>query len=168
MASATIQNSRLLRRTCQTAAELYGDYLGQRQISVGLNPGESAYWSVPRSNTEWRLPRDSSITPASGQTLLLPMRAAWYKQNAYLAVMPQPIIMHQKVSAELERLALRLFKHYPEENSLARREHNVPFMIGRFDAVVDLAGNIQICELDDVCSLWPALPEANPIAASYI
>jgi hypothetical protein len=41
-------------------------------------------------------------------------------------------------------------------------------LIGRFDVIVDQQGNIQICELDDVCSLWPALPKLNPIAESYL
>jgi hypothetical protein len=41
-------------------------------------------------------------------------------------------------------------------------------LIGRFDVIVDKKGNIQICELDDVCSLWPALPKINPIAESYV
>ncbi|MBO0789873.1 MAG: hypothetical protein J2P36_02850 [Ktedonobacteraceae bacterium] len=50
---------------------------------------------------------------------------------------------------------------------LARREYNVPMLIGRFDAIVDKQGNIQICELDDVCSLWPLLPHINPIAETY-
>jgi hypothetical protein len=96
------------------------------------------------------------------------MRAASYKKNAYLAVLPQPLIMHELVAQEMEQLALRLFQHYPHENSLARREFAVPFMIGRFDAIIDQAGQVQICELDDVCSLWPALPQINPIASSYL
>jgi len=96
------------------------------------------------------------------------MRADWYKPNAYLAVVPQPIVMHRKVAGVLEDYASRLFQHYAEENTLARREYGVPMLIGRFDVIVDKQGNIQICELDDVCSLWPTLPQVNPIAETYL
>ena len=85
-----------------------------------------------------------------------------------IAVLPQPIVMHEKLNSLLEKYATAHFRHYPAENSLARREHGVPMLIGRFDVIVDKAGNVQICELDDVCSLWPAMPQMNPIAESYI
>ena len=99
---------------------------------------------------------------------MLPMRSEWYQPNAYIAVLPQPIVMHEKLNSLLEKYATAHFRHYPAENSLARREHGVPMLIGRFDVIVDKAGNVQICELDDVCSLWPAMPQMNPIAESYI
>ncbi|HWZ65929.1 MAG TPA: hypothetical protein VNX65_04015 [Patescibacteria group bacterium] len=137
-------------------------------IQVRLPVQESAYWVLPRAKNAWRLPRDNQNASHSDEMLLLPMRANWYKPNAYLAVVPQPIVMHREVAGVLEDYALRLFKHYAEENTLARREHGVPMLIGRFDVIVDKRGNIQICELDDVCSLWPALPQVNPIAETYL
>ncbi|MDB5178098.1 MAG: hypothetical protein JWN01_41 [Patescibacteria group bacterium] len=99
---------------------------------------------------------------------MLPVRDDSYKSNAYLAVIPQPMIMHKKVSKMLEDYAWRLFRHYPVENSLARREHGVPMLIGRFDVIVDQNGGVQICELDDVCSLWPAMAQINPITETYL
>ena len=120
------------------------------------------------ANVENGDPKDEGNFSKSDELLMLPVRDIYYTQNAYLSVIPQPIIMHKKVSAILEDYALKLFSHYPEENSLARREFGVPMMIGRFDVIVDKKGHIQICELDDVCSLWPALPKINPIAESYL
>jgi hypothetical protein len=116
----------------------------------------------------WRLPVKETATYHNGELLMLPVRDEYYTSNAYLAVIPQPIIMHKKIAEALEEYAVRLFEDFPEENSLAHREHGVPMLIGRFDAIVDKHGNIQICELDDVCSLWPALPKINPIAESYL
>lgn len=122
---------------------------------------------MPRTKKEWRLPLDSQHKHRRDELLMLPIRDR-YTSNGYLAVIPQPIIMHRKVATVLEEYALKLFQHFPEENSLAQREHDVPMLIGRFDVIVDKKGGIQICELDDVCSLWPALPKVNPIAASYL
>lgn len=139
-----------------------------RRVGVTLQQGVSAYVTLPRTADEWRLPGRESDGQRNDELLMLPVRDEYYTNNAYLAVVPQPIIMHQKVAKTLEDYALRMFRHFPEENSLARREYGVPMLIGRFDVIVDKAGNIQICELDDVCSLWPALLKLNPIAASYV
>jgi hypothetical protein len=138
-----------------------------KHTHVVLPVNEPAYWALPRTRNEWRLPTDR-VEASHNELLLLPVRDDRYVSNAYLAVIPQPIILHQKVAKVLEDYAMRLFQHYPEENSLARREHGVPMLIGRFDVIVDKKGDIQICELDDVCSLWPVLPKINPIAESYL
>ncbi len=149
-------------------ADLARDFAQLKTVQARLPLGEAAYWTLPRVKNEWRLTRDTYDVSRSDELQLLPMRAEWYQPNAYMAVVPQPIIMHRRVAALLEDYALRLFAHYPEENSLARREYGVPMLIGRYDVIVDQRGNVQICELDDVCSLWPALPQMNPIAASYL
>jgi hypothetical protein len=41
-------------------------------------------------------------------------------------------------------------------------------LIGRLDVIVDKTGDIQVCENDDVPSLWPAMPEVNPIVETYL
>ena len=147
---------------------LLQDFERLKPIHVSLPQGESAYRTLVRAKNTWRLPRDNQDTSHSDELLLLPMRADWYRPNAYMAVVPQPVVMHRKVADVLEDYASRLFQHYAEENSLARRDYGVPMLIGRFDVIVDKQGNIQICELDDVCSLWPALPQINPIAETYL
>lgn len=154
--------------TRHSSAELWRDFEKLKQIRVTLPKNEPAYRTLPRVKNQWRLPLDSHSKRSSDKLLMLPVRDEQYAHNAYMAVIPQPIIMHQKIAATLENYAQRLFEHYPEENSLAGREYGVPMLIGRFDAIVDKQGNIQICELDDVCSLWPALPKINPIAESYL
>jgi hypothetical protein len=151
-----------------TPDELGVDFEALRNIHVELPVGEEAYWTVPRVQGEWRLPRDSPDLDHTNRLILMPMRHDSYDPNGYLAVVPQPIIMHERVVVALENYARQLFPYYPEENTLARREYGVPMLIGRFDVIVDKTGNIQICELDDACSLWPALPEINPIAETYI
>ena len=149
--------------------DLRRDFERLKPLRVSLPAGEQAYWTMSRAKNVWRLPeRDSTDPGSSDQLLMLPMRADWYKPNAYMATIPQPIVMHRKVANTLEEYALRLFRHYEAENSLAHREYGVPMLIGRFDVIVDKEGNIQICELDDVCSLWPALPQINPIAETYL
>jgi hypothetical protein len=155
-------------RACQTVAALRRDFEALTPVTAHLNSTEQAYWTVPRSSTEWRLPENVDAPHPHDELTMLPVRDKYYTYNGYLAIVPQPIIMHRKVAAVLEQYAERLFRQFPEENSLARREHGVPMLIGRFDAVVDKAGNVQICELDDVCSLWPALPKLNPIAETYL
>ena len=143
--------------------ELFDDFEALETIHVDLPAGEQAYWTVPRTDGGWRLPNNTT-----DELVMLPMRSDEYNPNAYLAVLPQPIIMHAKVAAVLEDRARRLFEHHRQENSLAQREHDVPMLISRFDVIVDKAGDIQICELDDAPSLWPAMPEMNPIAESYL
>lgn len=144
---------------------LMSDLAALRTTRVALPDGESAYWALPRVAHEWRLPGQRPGT--SDRMVLLPMRD-WESLNGYLAIVPQPIVLHRQVADLLETEAIRLMEHYPIEDSLARREHGVPMMIGRFDVVVDAQGDVQICELDDVCSLWPSLPHINPIATTYI
>ena len=151
-----------------TISTLYEAFSHLTAVRAPLPADESAYWSMPRATNQWRLPRDTKDASNSERLLLLPMRSRWYKPNAYLAVIPQPIVLHRAVGIVLEDYARRLFEHYEIEDSLARREFGVPMLIGRFDVIVDKTGHIQICELDDVCSLWPALPQLNPIAASYL
>jgi hypothetical protein len=148
--------------------DLWRDFERLKHIRVDLASGEQAYWTLPRAENVWHLPRDTNDPSHSNELLMLPMRANWYKPNAYLAVVPQPILMHRQVANVLEEHALKLFQHYATEDSLARREYGVPMLIARFDVVVDKRGDIQICELDDVCSLWPALPQLNPIAETYL
>ena len=164
-----LQYPAIIKKTARTSfSDLNRDFTQLGNLHVSLKNNEHSYWTVPRHKNEWRLPRDTKDTSKSDQLLLLPVRDDYYTKNAYLSIIPQPIIMHKKIASLLESYALRLFKHYPKENSLARREFNVPMMIGRFDVIIDKKGNIQICELDDVCSLWPALPKINPIAESYL
>ncbi|HEV2402888.1 MAG TPA: hypothetical protein VGS08_01665 [Candidatus Saccharimonadales bacterium] len=148
--------------------DLGQDFARLKHLHVTLPIGEQAYITLSRVKNQWRLPRDTLDSHHSDRLLLLPMRANWYKPNAYLTVVPQPIIMHRKIAAVLETYAARLFQHYAIEDTLARREHGVPMLVGRFDVIVDKQGNIQICELDDVCSLWPALPDINPVAETYL
>jgi len=152
---------------CSNPTVLRKEFEALKHVRVALSVNELAYWTLPRSRNDWRLPIDRTNTQCN-ELLLLPVRNERYISNAYLAVIPQPIIMHRKIAKLLEDYAVSFFQHYPEENSLARREHGVPMLIGRFDVIVDKKGNIQICELDDVCSLWPALPKINPIAESYL
>jgi hypothetical protein len=154
-------------RIRDTVEDLRKDFERLIHIGVNLPAGESAYWTLSRTKDEWRLPADNRNKRHRNELLMLPMRD-YYTLNGYLAVIPQPIIMHRKVAQVLEDYALKLFRNFPEEDSLARREHDVPMLIGRFDVIVDKKGGIQICELDDVCSLWPALPKINSIAASYL
>jgi hypothetical protein len=154
--------------TRTTVGELTDDYRQLHAIRLNLPDGHSAYWTVPRAAGQWRLPRDNQGLAHSNELTMLPMRNEWYKPNAYLAVLPQPMVMHENLTALLERYAASHFRHFPKENTLARREYGVPMLIGRFDVIVDRSGNIQICELDDVCSLWPAMPQMNPIAETYI
>jgi hypothetical protein len=144
------------------------DFEDIESLSVDLLKNEQAYWTVPRQENAWRLPRDTNDSSHSKLLLTLPVRDDNFVYNAHIAVIPQPIVMHRKVAALLEERALRMFEHFPEENTLARREHGVPMLIGRFDVIVDKQGNIQICELDDVCSLWPAMTHINPIVESYL
>ena len=158
----------IAEHTRTTCAALAADFKALNTVKLALPPGESAYRTIPRTNDEWRLPRDNAVKGQSNELVMLPMRGEWYKPNAYIAVVPQPMIMHKNLTGLLEDYAWRLFKHYPKENSLAQREHGVPMLIGRFDVIVDKAGNMQICEIDDVCSLWPAMPQMNPIAETYI
>jgi hypothetical protein len=99
---------------------------------------------------------------------VLPVRDDSFLYNAHLAVVPQPIVLNRAIARKLEDYAHRMFAHFPIENSLARREYGVPMLLGRFDVIVTKAGDIQICELDDVCSLWPAMAHLNPIANSYL
>jgi hypothetical protein len=152
-----------------TAAALKREFQKLRRVAADLPSGEMAYKTLTRTASEWRLPVDTpNLGMGSEELLMLPVRDEYYTNNAYLAVVPQPIIMHRQVAKVLEAHAKRFFQHFPEEDSLARREHGVPMLIGRFDVIVDKQGNIQICELDDVCSLWPALPKINPIAETYL
>lgn len=150
-----------------TSDELWSDFNRLRQVGLELPAGEEAYWTIPRTKTEWRIPKDGDGI-SDGRLLMLPVRDQYYAYNAYLAIIPQPIVMHRKVADLLSDYAERLFQHYPKANSLARRDYDVPMLIGRFDVIIDKQGNIQICELDDVCSLWPALQHINPIADSYM
>jgi hypothetical protein len=166
---AMIKNStNFLEHASDDVSLLLKEFEGLTTVNAQLPAGESAYWTLHRRQGEWRLPRDGKDNSKSDEVLMLPVRDDYYTNNAYLTVIPQPIIMHKKISSLLEDYAVRLFNHYPQENSLARREYGVPMMIGRFDVIVDKKGHIQICELDDVCSLWPAMPDLNPIAESYL
>jgi|GEM_PF-1380869 len=168
MLSAREYKAAISARMCYTAESLRESFEELCYISVELSSSEEAYWTLPRESGVWRLTKDTASRKASHELSLLPVRDDNYTANAYLAVIPQPIIMHQKVARVLEHYAERFFEHYPIENSLARREYGVPMLLGRFDAIVDKEGNIQICELDDVCSLWPAMSQINPITESYL
>jgi len=161
-------NSDALTNSYENLESLRKTFEELMRVNVSLSDRESAYWTLPRKQGVWRLPRDEKDNSKSDKILMLPVRDEYYTNNAYVSVIPQPIIMHKKIAVLLEEYALKLFTHYPKENSLARREFNVPMLIGRFDVIIDKKGNIQICELDDVCSLWPALPDLNPIAESYL
>ena len=156
------------QRTLTDIDALQKAFESLKTVRVALPKGVSAYRTLPRTVSEWRLPADNADSRLSNELVMLPVRDEYYTQNAYLAVIPQPIIMQRKVAKVLENYAWRMFQHFPVENSLARREFDVPMLIGRFDVIVDRQGNIQICELDDVCSLWPALPKINPIAETYL
>ncbi len=164
----TLNQSTTTAEPHSSSQQILREFARLDDVKALLAPGEEAYWTLPRAKGVWRLPRDTHDASNSDQLLLLPMRADWYEPNAYLAVIPQPIVMHHKVAQVLERYAQRLFGHYAQENSLAHREYGVPMLLGRFDVIVDKQGSIQICELDDVCSLWPALPQINPIAETYL
>jgi hypothetical protein len=147
---------------------LLEDFNTLKTVSADLPHNEKAYRTLPRSEKSWRLPGGEKNKQRNFELLMLPVRDEYYTHNAYLAVVPQPIVLHRQVAKLLEDYARSMFAHFPAENTLARREYGVPMLIGRFDVIVDKAGNIQICELDDVCSLWPALPKINPIAESYL
>lgn len=168
MATLDAYNRSVERRARHDASQLRLDFEQLKSLKVTLPAGEKAYWTVPRQQGEWRLPRDTEDTTKSEQLLILPVRDDSFMYNAYLAVVPQPIVMHRKVANLLEKLAVRMFQHFPEENTLAQREHNVPMLIGRFDVIVNKNGTIQLCELDDVCSLWPAMSRVNPITETYL
>ena len=163
-----LYHSAIADRASADINQLLEQFKKLRRVHVELPPGEPAYRTLPRSTNTWRLPMDTGDPRASDRLVMLPVRDEYYTRNAYLAVIPQPIVMHRKVAKVLEDYARGMFKHFPEENSLARREHGVPMLIGRFDVIVDKKGDVQICELDDVCSLWPALPTLNPIAETYL
>ncbi len=166
-------------------------------IKADLPEGDHAYWipDEPRQKGEWRLPANGGDLQSSDEILCHPTRNFEYSQlegrafspdegfhpsmltpvpgsqsfNAYLNIIPTPVFMHPKVSEIFEQQATVLFNNcYPVENSLARREYDVPMLIARFDDVPDQTGTVQICELDDVPSLWSISQEYNPIVESHI
>ena len=164
----------------ETVAEISRQYDNLRQVRVDLPAGEPAYWTIPRASSpdDWRMAggwaHDEPLTRPMRRDVEEYLRSTGHiifegidVANNYFSILPQPIVMHQAMSRMFEQTASQLFRHYAEEPTLAR-QHDVPMLVGRFDAIGDQQGRIQICELDDVCALWSRLELANPIAGTFL
>jgi len=146
---------------------------------------ERSYWSLPEASapvdspSHWRSPgcnirTANGVVPSTAKQI--PMRVEGYASkgggvdNAILNFLPEPIITHEVFNRTLLEELHTMLPHFAKEDSLAQREYGQPMLVCRADVVPDVHGgaDVQICEVDDVASLWATLARINPIAASYI
>jgi hypothetical protein len=177
---------RIRTNTKEIWADIEGGNTGA--FDVALPEGEPAYWTLPRSQTEWRLPGQTPLHDGApvleyDTPTLIPVRTQIGIPETQLVVMPQPYVLHKRVAERIEEEVTEIACHMPVERgagagktTLAQARWGVPSMILRVDAIIHknrrLVGNVHqigtLGEADDVPSLWPVMQDMQPIAESYL